>query len=80
VSEGAAYGAALQALWCWRLQRGEKISISDITDKFVTLNRAETATPQKDAVAAYRELQELQDDLSRSLRGVFAKHRKFLNR
>jgi xylulokinase len=80
VSEGAAYGAALQALWCWRLQRGEKISISDITDKFVTLNRAETATPKKDAVAAYRELQELQDDLSRSLRGVFAKHREFLNR
>ena len=24
VSEGAAYGAALQALWCWRLQQGEK--------------------------------------------------------
>jgi len=24
VSEGAAYGAALQALWCWRLQRGER--------------------------------------------------------
>ena len=33
VSEGAAYGAALQALWCWRLQKGEKVSISDITDK-----------------------------------------------
>ena len=25
VSESAAYGAALQALWCWRLQQGEKI-------------------------------------------------------
>ncbi|MFM2082290.1 MAG: hypothetical protein RL380_981 [Verrucomicrobiota bacterium] len=80
VSEGAAYGAALQALWCWRLERGEKISISDLTDKFVTLNQAETATPKRDAVAAYRELQELQDDLSKSLRGVFAKHREFLNR
>jgi xylulokinase len=80
VSEGAAYGAALQALWCWRLQRGEKVDIGDITDKFVTLNRTETATPKRDAVAAYRELQELQDDLSRSLRGVFVKHRKFLNR
>ena len=80
VSEGAAYGAALQALWCWRLQRGEKVKIEDITDKFVTLNRAETATPKKDAVAAYRELQNLQDDLSKSLRGVFVKHRKFLNR
>ena len=80
VSEGAAYGAALQALWCWRLQRGDKARIEDITDEFVTLNNAETSTPKADAVATYQELQELQDDLSRSLRGVFAKHRKFVNR
>jgi xylulokinase len=80
VSEGAAYGAALQALWCWRLQAGEKISIGDLTDKFVTLNKTETAAPKADAVAAYRELQELQDDLSKSLRGVFAKHREFVSR
>ena len=78
VSEGAAYGAALQALWCWRLQQGDKILISDLTDKFVTLNRAETVTPKKNTVAVYRELQALQDDLSRSLRGVFAKHRKLM--
>src|SRR6185295_16142088 len=38
VSEGAAYGAALQALWCWREQQGEKVNISDITDEFVELN------------------------------------------
>jgi len=81
VSEGAAYGAALQALWCWRLQQGEKISIGDITDQYVALNKLETTTPNRDAVATYQELQELQDDLSKSLRGVFAKHRKFvLNR
>jgi xylulokinase len=76
VGEGAAYGAALQALWCWRLQKGEKVRIEDITDQFVTLNKAETSTPKKAAVAVYRELQELQDELSKSLRGVFAKHRK----
>jgi xylulokinase len=78
VGEGAAYGAALQAFWCWRLQKGEKIRIEAITDEFVTLNKAETTTPKKAAVAVYRELQELQDDLSKSLRGVFAKHRKSL--
>ena len=81
VSEGAAYGAALQALWCWRLQKGDRVNIGDITDEFVTLNQAETATPKKDAVAAYRELQGLQDALSKSLRGVFVKHRRLgLNR
>jgi len=78
VGEGAAYGAALQAFWCWRLQRGEKIRIEDITDKFVTLNQTETATPQKNAVTIYRELQALQDDFSKSLRGLFPQHRKFL--
>jgi xylulokinase len=78
VGEGAAYGAALQALWCWRLQSGDKVEIEDITDEFVALNTEETATPKKEAVAAYRELQALQDELSVSLRGVFAKHRKFV--
>jgi xylulokinase len=78
VSEGAAYGAALQALWCFRLQQGEKVKIEDITDEFVQLNSAETATPKKDAVTTYKELQELQDEMSQSLRVVFTKHRKFV--
>ena len=79
VREGAAYGAALQAFWCWRLQQGEKISITEITDKFVQLNRAETAHPNVKNVARFSELQSLQDNLSRSLRGVFARHRRFLS-
>ena len=80
VSEGAAYGAALQAFWSWRLQQGETISISDITDKYVELNKSETATPNKKNVEVYRELQELQDDTSKALRGVFGKHRQFVLR
>ncbi len=80
VSEGAAYGAALQALWCWRLQKGGKARIEDLTDEFVELNQTETAEPNARTVATYRELQELQDELSASLRGVFEKHRKFVLR
>ncbi len=75
VGEGAAYGAALQAFWCWRLQRGEKIAIADITDAFVALNRREAAAPNAARAARYRELQALQDDLSTTLRAVFDKHR-----
>jgi len=78
VSEGAAYGAALQALWCWRLQRGEKLSISEITDQFVELNKAETAEPNGRHAKIYRELQGLQDEVSRSLRQVFGRHREFV--
>src|SRR5207253_186344 len=55
VSEGAAYGAALQAYWCWRLQEGEKVSINEITDQFVELNANETTRPNQPDVAAYCE-------------------------
>ncbi len=78
VTEGAAYGAALQALWCWRLQQGDKVVIADITDQFVEVNPAETAQPAPGNSAVYRELQSVQDDLSLALRGVFGRHRQFL--
>jgi len=80
VSEGAAYGAALQALWCWRNQQGDRVSIGDLTDAFVKLNPAETTTPDQHNAAIYAELQALQDDLSRAMRPVFARHRKFVLR
>jgi xylulokinase len=80
VSEGAAYGAALQALWCWRRQQGERVSINEITDQFVEVNPAETAHPDSNTAKVYKELQGLQDDLSVALRGTFAKHRQFVLR
>src|SRR5688572_8485953 len=80
VSEGAAYGAALQALWCWRRRQGEKVSINDLTDEFVELNKEETTTPEKKNVEVYRQLQELQDETSLALRKVFARHRQFVLR
>ena len=78
VSEGAAYGAALQALWCWRREEGEKVSIQEITDQFVELNPTETAEPESKNVEVYRELQSLQDQMSKSLREVFDQHRQFV--
>ena len=80
VSEGAAYGAALQALWCWRLHEGEQVKISEITDQFVELKADETAQPDKHNAEVYKELQALQDETSVSLREVFSKHRKFVAR
>ncbi len=80
VAEGAAYGAALQALWCWRREQGEDAAISDLTDQFVQLNRGETARPKKENVSVYRELQQLQNELSRGLRGAFDQHRRFVLR
>lgn len=80
VSEGAAYGAALQALWCWRRQQGESVAIEDVTDAFVKVNRAESATPDAKAVAVYREVQAIQDQAGRALRPVFGAHRALVTR
>jgi len=79
VTEGAAFGAALQAFWCWRSHfEGEKIDITDISDQFVELNPGEKAEPDPTNAEVYRELQQLQDDLSLSLREVFKRHRAFV--
>jgi len=78
VSEGAAFGAALQALWCWRRQKGEKADITDITDAFVQLNPRETTEPNPIAVRTYRDLQSLQDSVSSALRPAFSQHRRFV--
>ncbi len=75
VSEGAAFGAAIQALWCWHLSRGEKPAIADLTDAFVKLNPRETTTPIPANVAVYQELQNLQNNLGSTLRPAFAQHR-----
>jgi xylulokinase len=77
VAEGAAYGAALQALWCWRRNQGDQVSITEITDRFVQLNRTETTEPVAAHAARYRELQEIQDKLASSLRPVFTRHHQF---
>jgi sugar (pentulose or hexulose) kinase len=78
VSEGAAYGAALQAFWCWRRQQGENVSIEEITNEFVELNRNETAQPNARTAALYHEMQALQDQMSLALRPLFAKHRQLV--
>jgi len=78
VGEGAAYGAALQALWCWKRESGERVRIEDLTDTFVKLNRSQTAQPKAPNVRRYAEMQALQGETSRSLRGFFGAHRKFV--
>ncbi|RME93743.1 MAG: xylulokinase [Verrucomicrobia bacterium] len=80
VAEGAAYGAALQALWCWRREQGEDVAIEAITDTYVQLNPRETTQPVPENAARYAELQTLQDELSRALRPSFSRHRAWVTR
>jgi xylulokinase len=76
--EGAAYGAALQAMWTYKNGIGEKTSIQELTDRYVRVDEETLAHPKPVNVEIYRELQEIQDNVSLALRKTFAKHRKFL--
>lgn len=71
VDEGAAYGAALQALWIYQRSLGVRVSISEITGMFVELDEASRIVPDSVNVAEYRRLQNLQDRLSHDLRPLF---------
>ena len=69
--EGAAYGAALQAMWTHRLQQGERVTMSEITDELVEIDEPSRLKPIRRNVEVYEGLQSTQDRLSRDLRGLF---------
>lgn len=52
-SEGAAFGAALQAVWALGLARGEATSIADIVDQHVALDPLRSARPDPARMQAY---------------------------
>lgn len=70
--EGAALGAALQAVWCADRTAGLKTQLKDLTRRFVAVEESTRCQPNKQAVATYRKLQAIQDNLSLALRPVFA--------
>jgi xylulokinase len=79
VGEGAAYGAALQSLWCWLSHRGMQVRIEEITDAFVKMDPAGSAIPNPKNTPVYAEMQALQDQMSLALRPAFMAHRGILN-
>jgi len=80
IDEGAAYGAALQAMWTYLNYIGERTSIQEITDHYVKTDEETRVFPNPSNVAIYKALQNLQDGLSKSLRKTFHRHREYLNR
>ena len=80
IDEGAAYGAALQAMWTYLNSMGEKVSIQEITDRYVKVDESTRTRPNPSNVKVYRELQKIHNFLSKSLRRAFKMHRNYLNR
>jgi len=62
-SEGAAFGAALQALWAYKRGEGKAESITAITERLVKVDESSRAKPVKENVEKYKELQARHSDL-----------------
>jgi xylulokinase len=76
--EGAAYGAALHAMWVQGHAAGAGREILDITSEFVTMDDATRVVPEPGATARYRDLQAIFDQAARDLAGTFSRHRRFI--
>ncbi|MFQ3671841.1 MAG: xylulokinase [Verrucomicrobiia bacterium] len=73
-SEGAAFGAAIQAKWAYMNHKGLKARIQDIADAMVKVDPSTAAKPDRSRVKRYRGLQDLHGELSRVLGPLFVKH------
>ena len=76
-AEAAAYGAALQSVWNWRLAAGEKAAIAGIAAAWVAKDRL-AAEPDPKNAARYVDLQERFNDLWRRLVPDFEARRNSL--
>jgi xylulokinase len=82
--EGAAFGAALQAMWAYRQRagamtaRGGPVTIEEICDHFVALDETTRARPDPERVRLYQKLQALHNRLVRDLGEAFSQHRSLI--
>jgi xylulokinase len=76
--EGAAVGAALQALWAYRKHSGAPASIQELCERFVGLDESTRVRPEPRNVELYRQLQALNDRIVRDLDASFGLHRRFI--
>jgi xylulokinase len=73
--EGAAYGAALHALWVWEHARGAGRPIAEITRDLVAMDDDTRVVPEPDDVGRYGDLQALFEGAVRDLSRTFSRHR-----
>ncbi len=71
VEEAGALGAALQSVWCYSHVKGDKISLKEITDQYITLDSDKTAVPIEENVAQYREIYQKYLALGESLAPLY---------
>ena len=76
--ESGAFGAALQAAWCWQRRRDPGVTIRQIAERWVRTDERTRATPIPRNVEMYGRLQTLHDQVSGALRAAFDAHRRLV--
>ncbi len=70
-SEAGAVGAALQAMWCYICQKEGAVAISDLTDRYITLDESTRAAPDGSIAARYAEIYQKYRRLNDVMRPMF---------
>jgi len=76
--EGAAFGAAIHAMWVWSHEREQVAALAQLTDRFVTTDEATRAVPNGDTRRVYRDLQAIFDGATRDLAPTLSQHRRLI--
>lgn len=76
--EGAAVGAALQAIWAYHKQQSTPSRIEDLCDRYLALDESTRTKPIEAHVAVYAKMQTLHDRLAQDLGTSFSEHRKLI--
>jgi xylulokinase len=76
--EGAAVGAAVQALWAHRKRAGRPESIENLCDRYIAVAEATRAKPDPERARRYTQMQEVHDGIVRDLAASFTAHRRFI--
>jgi xylulokinase len=68
VTEGAALGAAIHAAWTYCEVKGKPVSLEDLIDDVVVLDKKTRVEPRKENVTFYREQLLRRIDLTKKLK------------
>ena len=70
-SEAGAVGAALQAMWCYICRKEGDVAISELTDRYITLDESTRAAPDGSIAARYAEIYQKYLRLNDVMRPLF---------
>jgi xylulokinase len=76
--EGAAVGAAVQALWAYGALSGRPESIANLCDRYIAVDESTRVKPDIERAGRYARMQQVHDGIVRDLTASFTAHRSFI--